>query len=101
MAGGGSVKPPKFPDVPLVAFLDPAPPWAHLDPKFFPNAESAGKEMRYTSDERMPMKEAAHRVRIAQDLNASLKKDQQWKTRELRWKAVAKDITQLIPMNGK
>lgn len=40
-------------------------------------------------------------VRIVQDQNASLKKDQQRKTRELRWKAIAKDITQLIPMNGE
>ena len=82
-------------------FLTKSERVAHLDPKFFPNAESAGKETRYTSDERVPMKEAAHRVCIAQDLNASLKKDQQRKTCELRWKAVAKDITQLIPMNGK
>ncbi|KAJ3502810.1 hypothetical protein NLJ89_g8719 [Agrocybe chaxingu] len=46
--------------------------------------------------DKLSTKEVAHRLRITQDLNADLKKQETKKTRQLRWETIAKGIQEVL-----
>ena len=66
-----------------------------VDPKFSPSLLEFNNSEANVLGEKISTKEAAQRVRVQQDLNTELKKQEQRKTRELRWKSVAAIITNL------
>jgi hypothetical protein len=71
-----------------------------LSPKFTTLAENMSNKPGEETP-KMSIQEASHRVRIAQELDGNVNAERPRKSRELRWKEIAKHIARLVSPTGK
>ena len=71
-----------------------------LNPKFSILAKVTSTEPGEETP-KMSIQEASHRVRIAQELDGNVNAEKPRKSRELRWREIAKHIARLVSPTGK
>ena len=73
-----------------------------LSPKFTTLAERISNDLEPGEETpKMSIQEASHRVRIVQELDGNVSAKKPRKSRELRWKEIAKHIARLVSPTGK